>query len=263
MVLAAVGTQHLAVDPASIRSHEERHHAGDVLRFAQSPERDHLRDGCDLLLRLVAEEQIGRDRAGCDDVHRDAALTQFLGEDMGHGLHRALGGRVGAIGRLVQADDARREADDAPAIAHASRRFPKAIERALEIDGDVLIEEGVLGLHDRLKLHDPGVVDEHVDAAERIDRAVEERGDCCRVAHVGLDGDRLPTGRLDLGRERVRRFGAAGIVDDDGQAVSRQPLGDGRADALGRTCDDGAALCVSHEALLLPPRHIRVATDPV
>jgi hypothetical protein len=47
-----------------------------------------------------------------------------------------------------------------------------------------------VGVGDRRKLHDAGVVDENVDAAEFALRAIEHGAHVVGATHVGFDGDR-------------------------------------------------------------------------
>ena len=54
---------------------------------------------------------------------------------------------------------------------------------------------------------DPGIVDQDVDAAERVDGPGDAGADRVGVAGVGLDRDRLATGRLDRTDDPVRLLG--------------------------------------------------------
>ena len=71
-------------------------------------------------LRLAFHEHVGLDWPRRDDVHVDAAWSQLLGEDMRHRLDGCLGRGVYAVGGAIDADHARREADDPTA---SGRRF--------------------------------------------------------------------------------------------------------------------------------------------
>ena len=53
------------------------------------------------------------------------------------------------------------------------------------------------------QLHDAGIVDQHVDAAERRLRRVEHARDRGRVADVGLGGEGPAAGLLDLAGQRL------------------------------------------------------------
>jgi hypothetical protein len=85
----------------------------------------------------------------------------------------ALGPGIDAIGRLQQADDAGREVDDAPALAQTLGRLAQGVECALEVDVDQALESRVVIVGDGREQHDTGIVDEHVDTAERSFRGVE------------------------------------------------------------------------------------------
>ena len=88
------------------------------------------------------------------------------------------------------------------------------------------------------QLHDAGIVDQHVDAAERRLGRVEHARDRLRVADVGLGGDGAAAGLLDLADQRLGFGCAAGVIDDDGEAVGGEPLGDGGADAARSAGDE-------------------------
>ena len=100
------------------------------------------------------------------------------------------------------------------------------------------VEQLVVAFGDRGQLHDAGVVHQHVDAAECRIRRVEHAGDRGRVADVGLRGDGAAAGLLDSAGQRFSLAGAARIVDDDGEAIGGEPLGDGGADAAGCAGDE-------------------------
>ena len=126
-----------------------------------------------------------------------------------------------------------------PPLAQPPRRFAHAVEHALQVDGDVAIEEVVVGLRDRRQLHDAGVVDQHVDAAVRLLGGVEHRAHRGGVAHVGLHRARAAPGLSNL-RDLCIRFGALpGEVDDDGEAVACEALREGGADAARGAGDNG------------------------
>ena len=97
--------------------------------------------------------------------------------------------------------------------------------------------------------HDPGVVDQHVDASEALDGAVDERLRARGGGHVVGVGDGPAAGGDDLGDDRVRRRGvgalapdrAAEVVDHDRRAALGQQVRVGAADAAPGAGDDGDA----------------------
>ena len=207
--------------------------------LAETFQRRHLGQLVDHLLRLAVEEELGRDRPGRDRVDGDVSSAQLLGEDAGHGLDRGLGGGIDAVGRLQQAGDAGREVDDPAAVAQAARRFAQRIEGALQIDRDVAIEQCVAAVGDGRQAHDAGIVDQHVDAAERGFSRVEHARHGGDIRDVGLSRHGPAAGPLDPGDHRRRGSAVAGIVHHDGEAVLGQALGDRGADTAGGTGDDG------------------------
>jgi hypothetical protein len=59
------------------------------------------------------------------------------------------------------------------------------------------------------------------------------------AGHVSLDRDGLAAGRREFGDQRVGLRRARGVVDGDGEAVLREALRDGGADAARCAGDDG------------------------
>ena len=55
-----------------------------------------------------------------------------------------------------------------PPRAQAVRGLPHAVEHALEVDGDLAVEQRVVGLGDGREQHDAGIVHQDVDAAEGL-----------------------------------------------------------------------------------------------
>src|SRR3954451_24036485 len=95
---ATVGAQYLPVDPAAVGAGQEGDHVRDVLRRPEALERRLLGEAVDRLLVLAVEEQVGRGRAGRDDVDGDVAAAQLAGEHERHRLDGALGRGVAAVG---------------------------------------------------------------------------------------------------------------------------------------------------------------------
>ena len=112
------------------------------------------------------------------------------------------------------------------------------LKRALEIDRDLLIEQRIVAVGDFCEFHDAGIVDEHVDAAERGFRGVEHAAHRVGVADIGLGGERPAALAFDLAGQRLGGFGIAGIVDDDGEAVAGETLRHSGTDATGGACYD-------------------------
>ena len=110
-----------------------------------------------------------------------------------------------------------------PAVPLLSHRHPcraSHVERALQVHVDHRVEQRRVHVVEGLVAEDAGVVDHDVDAAERVERSLDDpgsalgRGDRVRV------GDRDAAERLDLLGGGVRRaFGSAGAVDAAAEVV--------------------------------------------
>jgi hypothetical protein len=123
------------------------------------------------------------------------------------------------------------------------RHPPHRLAGAEEAAGDVEVEHGP----QRLEGHvlDPadrpdraGVVDQGSEPPEfGIDR-LEQADHVGFAGDVTLDDGGALSGRLDLGRDRLRRFAAAPIVERDVIAAGAGEPGDCRADAARRAGDE-------------------------
>ena len=94
---------------------------------------------------------------------------------------------------------------------------------------------------------DAGIVDQDIDAAERVDRGLDDLIGVLRFGDGERGGDGLPAGLFD-GRDRLlRRTGieagalqtGADIADHHARAFPRQQFGDGATDPAPRPGDDG------------------------
>ena len=134
----------------------------------------------------------------------------------------------------------RHDHDDAAATPvgdHEPRRVLGAQERPGEIHGELAIPALERHLEHAQAAEDPGVVDEHVDAAEALAGARDHRRHLRFVGDVTGDAERLAAAALD-------RFGALlGVLGDLIDAHDRgplvgQPLGDAAADVGAGPGDD-------------------------
>jgi hypothetical protein len=71
----------------------------------------------------------------------------------------------------------------------------QGIEGALQIDRDMTIEQGVTAVSDGRQVHDAGIVDQHVDAAERGFSRVEHARHRGNIRDVGLGRHGVAAGR--------------------------------------------------------------------
>ena len=83
-------------------------------------------------------------------------------------------------------------------------------EMPLEVHGDDGVELLFAGVRDHPVPDDAGVVDQHVQTPERVDRRRDEPGRLIPVRDVGPVGDGLPTGGTDFVDDGLRRAAPAG-----------------------------------------------------
>ena len=158
---------------------DDRLHVGDVVlersvpRAAMMPSATSL--GGDLgplvegflAARLVPD--LGVDRARLDQLHRDAGAVQVDGHRLAPAAQRELACAVGGfVDDPEPAADARHVDDHArPARQHPRQQGQRQPHRGEEVDPHDVLDLVRIQLGDRPPLRDRGVVDQHVDAAER------------------------------------------------------------------------------------------------
>src|SRR5688500_15986578 len=205
----------------------------DLLRFAGALER---RGGSDAIhARRVAAREMdcGPDHAGPYAVYPDAFGSDLLGETDGKSIDRPLGGGVIDIfARRAELRRDRRHVDDgatraAVALRHALHRLARAQEAAEHVDREHALD--ALGRHRlaaRAAVHDPGVIHEHIHAAELLVDGFEQAHDVGFGGHV-----RLHRQAADLARELFGRVLFLAVIDADAiPAPGGEPRGGG-ADA--------------------------------
>ena len=135
------------------------------------------------------------------------------------------------------------------------------VEGAVHVHLDHRVE--VFGGHreHHLVAQDAGVVDQHVEAAERIERGADDVLGSLEVGHAVVVGNGLAAALGDdvddlVGRSLVGTLaghGSAEIVDDDLGAVVGELHRLAATDAVARSGDD-RHLAVEHAHLRVPPR---------
>lgn len=103
---------------------------------------------------------------------------------------------------LIAATGERGHHDDRPAAhgLHVRDAAPRQLDRAEHVDLPRLLPLGEVGVHDRVVGRALcRTVDQHVDPAERLDGAVDERHALREVAHVGGHLERLDAEGPHLG----------------------------------------------------------------
>ena len=198
------------------------------------PGRDRPLPGGDLL-GAVALQALGEDRPRRDADRADPVAAPLAGEARGEvldrGPRRRRVGEAGDAAARAEAD----EDDDAAAVGdHRARRdrprhVPGRVDRE-PVHGAPALEGDLLGRRDELAA---GVVDEDVDAAEALERGVDQRLDLLGLAHVGRHGEALGAERLH-GRPRLLQRLRAAAADHHRRAVAGQR-------ERGRAPDPGAA----------------------
>src|SRR5439155_12664597 len=96
-----------------------------------------------------------------------------------------------------------------------------------------------VGFLEHPPLGDGGVVHQDVEAAEGLERFVEQRLDLRRVGQVGVDPDGFAAGGADGAHDLVGGIAVARIVDGHLGAVGGEAHGDGGTNPAGGAGDEG------------------------
>jgi hypothetical protein len=170
---------------------EKRNHGGDLLRSSKATKGRHRLKARQELLALADAVALGLGGARRDRVHGDPASAELFCDHVRHRLDRSFGRVVDAVAGEHQAGRRARDVDDPSAVGHPLERQLAPVERAFHIDLEAVLELAFRHLAERLDERDGGVVDQHIPAAEAIDRRVHKHLECFTLAYVGCDGERL------------------------------------------------------------------------
>src|SRR5436190_3431303 len=222
-----------AVEPPGLVARQEDDERHDVVDLAvaalrRRTARHRVEDG------VVAEPVVHRrlDGPRRDRVHVQAVRCQLDCPRLRHGHDRALRRAVHrAAGDACEPRD-RGEVDDPAAalLEHLRNHRLAAEERALDVRLPGVVEALLRHIDDGAERQDARAVDEHVDAAELVERAPRESLALRDDPHVGRLKD-----APDLGRDRLAALLVAARDDDagalGGQAAGRAGAHPGRATA--------------------------------
>jgi hypothetical protein len=138
-----------------------------------------------------------------------------------------------------------RQGDDAAARAHPRREALHDLQEGTDRDRVRLLDVVRLRLEERPERGRGGVRDEDGDLGRRRIESVQHGRDLRRLAQVGLQREGRPAGGTD-GALGLGGCGVvAAVVECDVEAVAREPLDDGAADAARAAGDE----CESHTSL--------------
>ena len=232
------GTGHVAQPPG--REHGDR--VGDVVGLGDPSGRDARFDLFPQLRHVEPPLRHGRaHEAGADGVGPDPGGGVVGGQRLREHQRRALRRGVGAPAGERDLARHRRHRDDVPAALgqHHRQRRPRAQERAAGVDREhpvPLLHRGLVAGRGVDRAAHAGVVDQHVDAPERLDDLRERRVHRVPVGDVGRAPE--PVGsRGDLGGLAVD------VEHGEGEPVGGEPGAgrppDARA-AAGHHRDPGA-----------------------
>ncbi len=126
----------------------------------------------------------------------------------------------------------------APAARHHVIDYgARAVERALEIDGQHLVPFGLAHRRERGVMEHSGVAHHDVEMAEGLHRTLDHRVDFGERADVGANAGRAPPQLFDLGRNRRDPLDIAAVYHDV-SALAREEQRGGTADSRTRPGDE-------------------------
>jgi aldehyde dehydrogenase (NAD+)/betaine-aldehyde dehydrogenase len=218
---ARLDQRHPTVDDQRLSGHVARgiggqvcHCAGDFDRLAEAPHRDRPADGVERVLGH-GQRQPRAHLARRDGVHPDAAVGPLRGEVAREVDERGLACRVGHDLRDFGGEGgeaAGRGDEDDRALAggeHHLGGLAGGQEGAREIDVHDLRPAGERDALGRARPRGPGVVDEHVETAEMLERPRDGGPDLVLLRDVAGHRHRArPEATLD----RAGEFGAEGFL---------------------------------------------------
>ena len=97
---------------------------------------------------------------------------------------------------------------------------------------------------------DAGIADENVEAAEGLDRRLDQALGIGFLRDIGLDRDRLPFGLADAGGHGLSGLLVLDVIDHHPGPVAGKALGNRLADPARTARDDGNLVPELHDAAL-------------
>ena len=159
-------------------------------------------------------------------------------ERLRHVLHGRLRHPVKQVPRLDDAADHRADVHDR-GVAGGPQCRERALdeeEDAADVDRDVTVEVLERVRLERTSLDGRGVVDEHVEPAERLERPIDDPARRLWIGEVVGQDVRPPAGGRDRRGRLLEQF-AAPPDEGDGQPLLREQPRGRRADARPRSSD--------------------------
>ena len=182
----------------------------------------------------------GGDVAGSDAVALDVVLAVLRSDVLGEHLQAALGSGVSGNGLAAELGHHGADVDDLAAahLDHAGNDGLGDDKGSVQVNVDDLTELGSLHLDHGDALDDAGIVDQDVDGADFLGDLGDHGVDGVLVADiadiaVGLDALSLIGGQTFVNQILTQ------IIEDDGGAAVCHGGGNGKADAVGSTGDQG------------------------
>ncbi|KAJ3050261.1 hypothetical protein HK102_012326, partial [Quaeritorhiza haematococci] len=182
------------------------------------------RGGCDHRVRpgpvagelLESLGELGLDRTRLDEADGHAVAEKLAADRVVPVGEPGLGRAVGTQGRVRHAGDRRPDVDHRPPPrGERADQMPREQDRGPQVHRELPVQVLDRRVGEQGRQAAPGVVHQHVDAAEPRDRLVGHLLARVGLGEVGRDRQDFDAGRLadQLGGERVQAVGPAGDQD--------------------------------------------------
>jgi len=219
-------------DVVAVGRYQIRHGPSDFFRSPEPLQRN-------LIEQLVANllgnplDHLGLDESRREGVDRHPFAGELLGERLREGRDARLRRRIVRLAEVPDLPDHRGDVHDASVVLleHLVDEDLRAVEDAVQVDGEDLAPRGVVHLHERLVRVDPGIVHENVEAAELTEDFLRHPERVRIVTDVGLRDERPPAHRLDRIGDVARGLFARHVIHHDVRALLGEGERDGATDS--------------------------------
>src|ERR1041384_2929106 len=195
------------------------------LRFDPAPEIAFIEPGAAYAFRF--------NHSGINRVDTDLAWPQFLRQDGGDRINRALSGCVNrSIRRRNRAHAGAYIDHAAPFRSKQFQRFLGRQQKAQNVQIEVVVERFFGDLFQWRKLINPGIVHQDVQLAVSFLGFREKPRDICLLRDISLHRDRLAAAGGDFLYHSVSVFFAGGVINHHRRTLCGQRLRDSSADAF-------------------------------
>ena len=203
-------------------------------------------------------EQRRLDRSRRHRVAAHAIARGLAGDRLGEADHTGLGGGVDRRALRAHAAGLARDVHDraGAALLHGGKHRVRDREHAAQVDAQHEIPQALVGVDEVGEPVGAGVVDEHIDLAERLDSGGDTGAHRAGVGHVEGAGEPVELAGDRAGALQVE------VPDRHARAFRGQPAGGGGSDTRRAAGDERGLALEPHRAKPILGRRATVAHRP-